>query len=560
MKILNLKISSPDKNNEYNIVRDVDLGCNELSIIYGNVNRPDDQKASINSLGKSLFLKMVDYILGANNDDNIMKASIHGYLLTALVLYQGKKYIVERKIGRDVILVDKKPYPLQQYKELFQINRSIYDKQVSMTQKVGLINPRSKHPAKQEVADFLYLLKFTNTQKIVLKIFEIQDELDTTKKMLTNIKHIYLETNGAEQIDIDGEIYNTDKKIEMFKMQIDSIHEKIENIQLSTLHQDASDQYYQANRKLKLLLAKINSKKLEQERLAAFVNDSMKSDVKKEHIKVIFEKANQEVPDMVFKRLEEVEAFHKSVVDDRVALLNTKKQELENEIKLLNDESISLSQVTDKLGRILSENKAYKDSLRLLEKYENEMQELKFKEGQLSQMKSLKKRITDLDYELASEFRNAKDSLEEEKEKEKKKSYQDFIYKLVKNIYGENVEAFFDITIRNKHQTTRPLNITLNLDGDTGEGVGEVKKNLIDYLIFNFNTSLELLVQDSSCYNGIDPRQVSNLLHELGRISSEANKQAIVSINKYQVTSEFQIDKHKVLELDEDNTLLGFKF
>lgn len=41
------------------------------------------------------------------------------------------------------------------------------------------------------------------------------------------------------------------------------------------------------------------------------------------------------------------------------------------------------------------------------------------------------------------------------------------------------------------------------------------------------------MIHDSSCYSGIDPRQVNGLLSMLDEIANYSNKQIIISINKY---------------------------
>jgi uncharacterized protein YydD (DUF2326 family) len=115
------------------------------------------------------------------------------------------------------------------------------------------------------------------------------------------------------------------------------------------------------------------------------------------------------------------------------------------------------------------------------------------------------------------------------------KSYRDFIYNITKAIYDEEVYSFFNIKIRPKNQKNRPVIFEINLKGDTGEGVNEVKKNLVDYLVFKYNDYMDLFIQDSACYNGIDPRQVSGMLKQVGEIAKQTNKQAIIAINKYQL-------------------------
>ena len=64
MKILNLKILNPLDE----VIRNIDFEENGISFIYGDIQEPTNKKATINSLGKTLLLKFLDYILGAKED------------------------------------------------------------------------------------------------------------------------------------------------------------------------------------------------------------------------------------------------------------------------------------------------------------------------------------------------------------------------------------------------------------------------------------------------------------------------------------------------------------
>ena len=57
MKILNLKILNPSEE----VIRDIDFNTKGISFIYGDIQEPKNKKATINSLGKTLLLKFVDY-------------------------------------------------------------------------------------------------------------------------------------------------------------------------------------------------------------------------------------------------------------------------------------------------------------------------------------------------------------------------------------------------------------------------------------------------------------------------------------------------------------------
>ena len=95
MKILNLKIISP--NNQE--IRNIKFNEEGLSLIYGDISMPNDKSKTSNSLGKSLLLKFIDYILGANNNDKIVPKVLDGYKLIALVYFENIKYEVIRILG-----------------------------------------------------------------------------------------------------------------------------------------------------------------------------------------------------------------------------------------------------------------------------------------------------------------------------------------------------------------------------------------------------------------------------------------------------------------------------
>jgi uncharacterized protein YydD (DUF2326 family) len=75
---------------------------------------------------------------------------------------------------------------------------------------------------------------------------------------------------------------------------------------------------------------------------------------------------------------------------------------------------------------------------------------------------------------------------------------------------------------------------------------------------------MELLIQDSSCYNGIDPRQVSSMLTEVNNIAKDTNKQAIIAVNKYQL-GEYEdviklVKSNSAIILSEKDKLFKFDF
>ena len=112
MKILKLKIKTPKDE----IIKEIKFYQSGVSYIYGDIKYPEKLGATINSLGKTLLLKFIDYIFGANEDKKVIKEAINGYKLEAIVLHNFKEFKVTRILGNpDSIYINNENVTLTDY-------------------------------------------------------------------------------------------------------------------------------------------------------------------------------------------------------------------------------------------------------------------------------------------------------------------------------------------------------------------------------------------------------------------------------------------------------------
>ena len=555
MKILNLKIRDPQSM----IVRDINFNETGVSFIYGDIQEPANKKLTINSLGKTLLLKFVDYILGANEDPQTIKKDIYGYSLEAKILFKHKIFIVNRELGKtDSIRIDGIPCTLSEYKTRFEIKRSLANKQIVLSKKANEIGYNAK-PQKDDIISCLELLDLTELLSETDKIYISQDKIAKLKENKKELVGFYGDININE---ISEEIYFINKEVLRLTSELEVISRKIKDIEISDMQQDVVAEYSNKSRDLKKLKAVYEKNKIECERLFDFINDSNKEDISAKHILAIYAKAQQEVPEMVAKRLEEVEQFHKVVFDERKIFLEEKRSTLTAEMERIQREISIVAEIIDKLGAIIAVNEVYQESIQIYEKYSTDLQDLKYRQGKLSQIQNVDSKIESEGTKLVRYFEDA--SSARQTYEQKILNYRDYIYEVTSSIYDETVSSYFDIEIRKKHLTARPVVFKITLKGDGGEGMKEVKKNLIDYLLCKYNTLLEFMIQDSACFNGIDPRQVSGMLTEIGKLAQQTSKQVIVSINKYQIGEykeaiDYIIENSSII-LSEKDKLLKFDF
>lgn len=563
MKILSLKIIS----SRGKIVRNIKFKENGLTFVYGNVKRPQDKDSTINSLGKTLLLKMVDYILGCNNDATTMKKEISGYKLIAKVKFKNQIFNVERIINDDTdtpFLVDNNRKTLGEYKDFFEINRAKLDKQVLLSRKNSELSPRER-VSKSDFETIFELLSLNEVKKKVSEIYDLQDQLKILEKEKKEVIKNFSK-NLTENETLDEKIFIIDKNVQELKDNLEEVSKKISNLDTLPYKDQALKEYEETNKEYKKLKQIVLQSNNEKNRLKRYLEEIKDVRITKDQLTTLFKKAKIEVPQMVLKEIDEVEGFHNSVINDRVNTIEKSIERLEKQIRLDNDVLEKYADDISRLSSILAENRAYQESIALYGDYNNRLQDLLYQQGKLSQAKKISVQVTNLNNDLTESFGKALSVIQDEKTKSVIINYRDFVYNLLQKIYSPNVITYFDIGIRDKHKSRRPVEFTLNMKGETGEGITEVKKNIVDYLVFFFNTDVEILVQDSSCYNGIDPRQVSNMLVELNKLAIKNKKQAIIAINQYQLDSDTKHEVYSLLNsdygiiLDEDNKLLEFDF
>ncbi|MGR6909023.1 DUF2326 domain-containing protein [Bacillus sp. BSL6] len=555
MKILNLIISNPNGEK----VREIQFEKKGITVIYGKVNKPEDEKETSNSIGKTLLLKFIDYIFGANENAEMVKPKIHEWYLDAVVEYEGTKFNIKRILGKSELIVDGEKYELSEYKERFKIDRKLYNKQVFLTQKSHLISSRSD-ASLDDYTSLFYLLDLQNLSNELIEYYEIQNKI---KELTILEKRVIQFFDGIELSQIEEQIFLIKKAIKEKEKELKLLDERITNIQISKEKSEIMDEYADKNYKLKLLQVNYQKLNLEYRRLSQSLDDFNKIDISSREIKKLYERAKFEIPQLIKKRLEEVEEFQKNVYSDRKNLTEEKLEKVASSLFIKKKDINDLENEIEKLANIISQNEIYQESMAIYKEKSMELQNLMYTRGELSKIDGIIKERKDEEDKLATKYSDVKNVYTTYMEKVDK--YKNFIYEMVHSIYTDKVEAYFSIQLKNRHKRNRPFAVELNLTGDTGEGVGEVRKLLIDLLILRYNKYLNVLIHDSACFSGIDNRQVSNLIklgHNIGQVN---DKQYIISINDYQLNKKDEelmelINNHTKLELDENDKLLKFSF
>ena len=349
MKILNLKIISP--NNQE--IRNIKFNEEGLSLIYGDISMPNDKSKTSNSLGKSLLLKFIDYILGANNNDKIVPKVLDGYKLIALVDFENIKYEVIRILGdAKNIFINEEAYELTEYKKFFKIDRTLFKNQIILATRKNLINSYNTKPNREEMLSFLKLIGINpSIIEDTDKIYSIQDEIKNLKK---SKEEFLIILDELEEKKIKEQVFYLEKEIKRLEESLKKIDNKIKNIQITDIKKDIIEEYTRKNIEFKKIEEQIFSNNIEIERMESFIREYDNIDISTSYILKLYEKAKFEIPSLVKRELTDVEKFHQNIYSDRKKVLKEQIKILKNQNKNKEEKLEDIRKKLNQLGKVIS--------------------------------------------------------------------------------------------------------------------------------------------------------------------------------------------------------------
>ena len=344
-----------------------------------------------------------------------------------------------------------------------------------------------------------------------------------------------------------------EQELQLIKNKIDNLNISEDSMKLIKIHSEKN-----SNLKEKKILLEKNMFRMN--RLIELIDECTKVDISDNDIINLYNQANIVIPELTQRTLNEVQQFYDNMFKDKKEIYEKELRELENENKNLQQKIEILAKEVDDLSSKISDNDIFKEAMNLYEVKNTELTQNQEEYGRvtgviddLSNKKKIEDSIKEKYIILEQKLKMYKELID---------IYRTYVFNLVNEIYEDDQEAYFDIEIPlDRRINSMPIKVTLNLKGDKGEGISAVKNIVIDLLILYYNNLVEYLIQDSSCFEGIDKRQVATLIIKANEIALIKDKQYIVSVNEYHLQKDNEqlmdlVHERTRLELSEDSLLL----
>jgi len=554
MKINNLKIYDPNDKE----IQNIDFETSGCSIIYGKVEVPDEITKTSNSIGKTLLLKFIGYILGKQEKSKDYSPVVKGFSLRAEVSYKGEKHTVERILGDSKSLkVDGVKMSYKKYLDYFEMRAGLNSKQMFFKRRSHIISDVNPNPDKNDISNVLELLNIINIIDYVNNIRDLQSKVKAIKDFSKSF-----ETDLAEYKQKEFLLKQERNK---YQNDLTALSIRMQSLEISQDSVNLIEEHSNKKYELKNLKMKEENLKNKAENLEKLIEEYKKADLSSEEILSIFQMSNISIPEMVKRSLEEVQTFYKEMFTDKIYIYKKDIKIIRNMIQQLEIQITDLIKVTNDLASKIADNQLFKESMSIYELRTEELRKIDLEYGEVTGRISNISKKNDFEHEILSDYLLLEKDLDDYEVIIER--YREFIYNLVAKVYGNNSSAFFDITVSTSKRRIEslPIIFELSLKGDFGEGLSAVKNLLIDILIFYYNRQIEFLIHDSSCFEGIDKRQLSSIIKIINDYAKEIDKQYILSINEYHILSSDNslielVNKNSVIELSEEEKLLKFDF
>jgi uncharacterized protein YydD (DUF2326 family) len=540
-----------------------------LSLIVGKQSDPTDKSRehSTNGVGKSLLLYLVSFCLGSNPNKQ-MKEKLPDWEFTLTFDHADERRTVTRSTkNQSTLIVDGKKTPLKEFQqalgqEVFGIAPST--SHLSFRFLIGLFLRLGKPAYISEERTFdretpfqsqlrgAYLLGLD--EEPVFKKLELREEQQRLESIRSQFKKDSLLRDYFQgDRDVNLELDDLDEEIA-------KVQKQATEFQVAENYEQMASEAEETRRKWQRARNELNSLESSRRQIEASLTEQ--PDVATDVIHEMYAAALVELPDAVQKQLNEVNDFHRELVESRARRLTSEKHSIERRAEELSKEITKLGKAKDDYFQFLGTHGA----LHEYEALHNRLSDLQRRADRLLEFQKL---------EQECQERTQKNKLEMSQENIRTTEY----LKAASNLTDELNDRFRSMARRiwpnhtcglvvhnNEGENKVRFDIDARIQGDASDGIGESKIFCFDMtvLVGRKNHKMQFIMHDNRLYQSIDPRQCAELFRIAHEVARENDCQYIATLNesnlaairdKLEDPSEFGVlfSDNTVLELTDDS-------
>jgi len=522
----------------------------------------DVQTESGNSVGKTTFLRVIDYCFGSSGTDiytdnefKTINENIHNFLTEKevtfeLTLKNKNKYItLQRGFPANAVLqINEQEYPtITDYKAKLG---SLFFKITSGKPSIRQLMPKFIRKDNNTMSNTLFFLHNSTGKNdyevLFLYLFGFLDHSLLVERLQTS--HKLKKVTKRITVLKQGRSISASKQIlKLTERDIQKLEKQIQTFDVSDQYKKEIEELTSLKREISNLTVEINNLRLRlslnQETLNELKNN--KSDIDPKTIRELYNEAEKLIPS-IQKKFEDVLNFHNQMVDKKVEFVEQQLIATEKKANKLEIQLTSLLKNESKILRTLSDMGSF-ENLAILQKEINQLYE---KKGKQNQFISLIEEETNTQKEL-------KDVLEQLNKKvqrhlkdfeEKITAFNFYFSDYSKKLYDEKYILTQDVS------DTGTVTFEIdNVQGNVGSGKKKAQISAFDLAYISLQNELNSDFPRFVFHDSIEDVH-KNQIKTLFEISNTIDGQYIVSIlrDKISFLGDEYLTYHKILSLSQE--------
>jgi len=542
--------------------RTVKFNPNGITLIVGTTGeKKGKSKHTYNGVGKSLIIEILHFCLGANQN-KVFEEHLQGWEFYLDVTIRGQLHRIRRSTStQSTVFIDEKELTLDSFKDVIGSSSFLIDiatDKLSFRSLMPRFLRRSLndyvHPLKlqNDYSDYDTLIRTSFLLGIDLQLIIKKSQLKLELIRIKNLSKQFKEDTVIREFFIQ----NKDEEIELRFLE-----DKINSLENDRNNFKVAENYYQIEQEaneLRELITQIRNETVLIKNSISVIEKSLqiRPDIPIQKLFKVYEELLPAFKDGVLKNLTDVEAFHHSLIKNRVARLSQEKIRLTSRLKDQENKLKDLHTKLDSLISFMGANKALDE----LNSLTNQIGGFKEKAQKIRDYQELNKQYkidmatikTSMNNEVEAAYKYLDDT-----KGEFEKNIDSLYRSYVKNFYPNSPSG---ISVKNNDKDNQlRFDIDVKIENQASDGINHVRIFCYDLLILmaGFNHDIEFIFHDSRLHDGVDPRQRLDMLRLAQSLSKPTNKQYIVTLNQDHLDSMIDyLDENEYENLFESNITL----
>ncbi len=520
-----------------------------INIIYGQQVKEGNEKPSLNSIGKSTLISLIDFCLLSKFDKKhkLYKAKdfLDHYKIVLELEIKGEDYTIKRSTESEKKISFFKTGEKEKEMQIDDVKRILFKKifyskdykgisedkwfrtVISLmirNEKRGFDNPIEYIPEvrrKESTIYHLMLMDIDNT--LAVKNYNFIQELEKKKKELDGIQNV-IENQYGKMESINNQLDVLEKEIKV----AEEAHDKF---RLNDSYKKEEERANELTRQIKQVILQNNSLK----GLLENYKDSyrLEVDVDPKKITSIYEDINKGLGIALKKTLDQAIEFKNKLIESRKNFIKTKIEEIEATLSQNAEKIKDLDLERSKIFGFLKNKEAIKDLTGLFDLISEKRQRYDDLKGKFSLIEDMnesylnkKTQYSKLQEDINEFLKNIKTKIS---------SLREIYNEIYSSLYTSNDKGgFFDIMF-DKNKKAKIFIIASSQDAD---GFGKNRGCILVYdLMLLFNAAINNLPHPrfwihDGVFNGMYKNQFVSTMNLLNQKSAELEFQYIISLNE----------------------------